>query len=146
MSYDATQLYRMTQAELDDLFRASPPGPMPAGRAEGTPVIAPDTPLSEPAGKLLHLLAWQGKVFDPATKTLRNIVTPLGIETIVAAVYEDTSWLDGKPTIVLDYSKTSLIAHWIRDEIRLIAPSAYLGIVYWGRDRLINFSLVFPAP
>jgi hypothetical protein len=146
MSYDATQLLKMTRAELDDLFRSSPPGPIPTGRADGTVIVAPDTPLSDPAAKLLHLLAWHGKVFDPKTRTLRNIVTPLGIETVVAAVYEDTSWLDQKPSIVLDYSKTSLIAHWVRDEIRLIAPGAYLGIVYWDHARLINFALVFPPP
>ena len=32
------------------------------------------------------------------------------------------SWLDSKECIVLDYSETSLVAHWIRDEIRQIAP------------------------
>ena len=26
--------------------------------------------------------------------------------------------MDGKECIVLDYSETSLLAHWIRDEIR----------------------------
>ena len=42
-------------------------------------------------------------------------------------------------------SQTSLIAHHIRDEIRLIAPGTYLGIVFWDRDRLINFALQFAA-
>ena len=54
-----------------------------------------------------------------------------------------TSWLDGKECIVLDYSDTSLVAHWIRDEIRLISPGFYLGKVYWGKERLIDFCLQF---
>ena len=32
---------------------------------------------------------------------------------------------------------------WIRDEIRLIGPGFYLGKVYWGKDRLIDFCLQF---
>jgi hypothetical protein len=51
--------------------------------------------------------------------------------------------LDGKECIVLDYSDTSLIAHYVRDEIRLISPNFYLGKVYWDKDRLIDFCLQF---
>ena len=64
-----------------------------------------------------------------------------GLEAIVAKVYKGESWLDGKECIVLDYSETSLVAQWIRDEIRLIGPGFYLGKVYWGKDRLIDFCL-----
>jgi hypothetical protein len=58
-------------------------------------------------------------------------------------VYVAPSLLDGKNCIVLDYSKTSLIAHWIRDEIREVGTNLYLGIVYWDNDKLINFALDF---
>ena len=51
--------------------------------------------------------------------------------------------LDGKECVVLDYSETSLLAHWIRDEIRLIGPGFYLGKVYWSKKRLIDFCLQF---
>jgi hypothetical protein len=44
---------------------------------------------------------------------------------------------------VLDYSETSLVARWIRDEIRQIGPGTYLGKVYWEKKRLIDFALVF---
>jgi hypothetical protein len=74
---------------------------------------------------------------------LRNKISILGLNAIVAEVYKGPSWLDQKECIVLDYSKTSLVAQWIRDEIRLIAPSAYLGKVYWGKKRLIDFALQF---
>ena len=58
----------------------------------------------------------------------------------------DQSWFDQKECIVLDYSKTSLLAQWIRDEIREVAPGIYLGMVYWGKKRLIDFALEFPWP
>jgi hypothetical protein len=89
----------------------------------------------------------EGKTFDGPHGALTNRITPFGINAIVAEVYVAPSWLDQKDCIVLDYSKTSLVAHWIRDEIRLIAPGVYLGVVYWSKKRLINFSLDFnPAP
>jgi hypothetical protein len=51
--------------------------------------------------------------------------------------------MDGKECIVLDYSETSLVARWIRDEIRQIGPKMYLGKVYWDKKRLIDFALDF---
>jgi hypothetical protein len=46
---------------------------------------------------------------------------------------------------VLDYSRTSLVAKHIRDEIRQIDPGTYLGIVYWDKTRTIHFALQFPV-
>ena len=62
---------------------------------------------------------------------------------IVAKVYQSPSWLDGKECTVLDYSETSLIAHRVRDEIREVAPGLYLGVVFWGREKILNFALNF---
>jgi hypothetical protein len=53
--------------------------------------------------------------------------------------------MDKKECIVLDYSETSLLAHWVRDEIREVGPCTYLGKVYLGKKRLIDFVLEFPA-
>ena len=47
-------------------------------------------------------------------------------------MYIAPSWFDGQPAIILDYSKTSLIAHKVRDEIREVSPGTFLGIVYYG--------------
>ena len=44
---------------------------------------------------------------------------------------------------MLDYSKTSLVAHWIRDEIREVAADVYLGLVYWQHARILHFALKF---
>jgi hypothetical protein len=143
MAYDAQQLLDMSQQQLDDLFRASPAGDIPSGEAEGTAIIAPGTVYSLPIAKIINFFNWQGKVFDPEKGELKNKITTFGVEAIVAKVAKGNSWLDGKECIVLDYSQTSLVAHWIRDEIRLISPNFYLGKVYWDKDRLIDFCLKF---
>jgi hypothetical protein len=133
----------MSQQELDDLFKASPPGDIPNGEAKGTAIIAPGTRYSDEIAEMISFFAWQGKVFDASKGLLKNKITTFGIAAIVARVYKDASWLDGKECIVLDYSDTSLVAKWIRDEIRLIAPNFYLGKVYWSKSRLIDFCLQF---
>ena len=142
---DAAELMKMSQVELDDLFKASPAGDIPDGQAKGTAIIAPGTKFSPEIAELISVFAWQGKTFDGKRGVLTNRILPLGLNAIVAEVYKDKSWLDGKECIVLDYSKTSLVAHWIRDEIRLIAPNFYLGKVYWEKSRLIDFCLDFSA-
>ena len=143
MAYDANQLLAMSQTELDDLFRASPAGPIPNGSAEGTAIIAPGTKYSMPIAQVINHFGWQGKVFDAEKGVLKNRLLAFGFEAIVAKVYKTPSWLDNKECIVLDYSETSILAHYVRDEIRLIGPGFYLGKVYWAKDRLIDFCLKF---
>lgn len=140
-----SDLLGKSQAELDDLFRTSPAGEIPRGEARGTVIVDPGTELAEIAAKVAHSMIWQGKVFDPDNGELRNKVTPFGIKAIAAQVYKGPSWFDDNESIILDYSKTSLVAHWIRDEIRQLGAGSYLGIVYWSKDRLLNFALDFPA-
>ena len=103
-------------------------------RPQGTAIIAPGTCTRESSRDIINFFGWQGKVFDAQKGMLKNKIMIFGIEAIVAKVYKAPSWLDGKECIVLDYSDTSLVAHWIRDEIRLIAPNFYLGKVYWDKD------------
>lgn len=135
----------MTDDELDGLFRQSDAGEIPRGEAEGTVLLRPGTQLAGPAAKLIHLLVWQGKVFDPERGELRNEILPFGIKAVRAKVYKEPSWLDDKETIVLDYSHTSIVAHWIRDEIRQVGPGTYLGLVFWERAKVLHFALQFPS-
>ena len=118
------------------------PGGIPVGDTMGTAVVLPGR---RPAGSrrsVARLLFWQGKVFDPASGTLKNKVTPLGIRSITARVYLGDSWLDrGTRAIVLDYSTTSLVARWIRDEIREVSPGLWLGKVFVGRWHALDFTL-----
>ena len=143
MAYTLAQLLTMSQAQLDDLFRNSPPGDIPNGDAKGTAIIPTGTNYSAEIATLINHFAWQGKVFDAQKGLLRNKIGPFGLNAIIAKVYKDNSLLDGKECIVLDYSDTSLVAHWIRDEIRLIGPGFYLGKVYWDNKPSIDFALQF---
>ena len=148
MTFD--DLKAQSQEQLDDLFRRSPAGPIPAGDASGQAIVCPGTFWSRVIARFVHILAWQGKVFtkdpDGQGATLVNKVTVGGVQLIVARVYHTPSWIDGKECIVLDYSKTSLFARKIRDEIRLVdaANKLYLGKVWWGKSRLVDFARQFP--
>ena len=143
MSLTARDLLEMSREELDDLFRASPAGPIPSGRGQGTAIFWPDTAISPAAARLVRRLAWQGKVVDPVRGELRNAIGPVGLLAIRAEVYDGDSWLDDQPAVIIDYRETSTVAHWVRDEIRSIGPGLYLGLVFWGRRRILHFSLQF---
>lgn len=143
MAYTSAQLLSMSQKELDDLFASSPAGEVPNGEAHGTAILAPGTKYSQEIASLVNIFAWQGKTFDAAHGTLTNRISAFGVNAIVAQVYKAPSWFDDKECIVLDYSKTSLLAKHIRDEIRLVSPGVYLGLVYWDKNRTIHFSLEF---
>ncbi len=143
MPYDVAKLLTLSQTELDKLFTDSPVGNSPDGEAEGTAIVAPGTTYSANIARFVSNFAWQGKVFDAKKGVLKNKILPFGLNAILARVYKGPSWLDGKECIVLDYSDTSIIAQWIRDEIREIQPGLYLGKVYWDKKRLIDFALKF---
>jgi hypothetical protein len=143
MAYDVHQLLKMPVADIDALFAKSPPGPIPNGEAQGTAIIAPGTSYSPEIATIINHFGWQGKNFDAQHGTLVNRILPFGLNAIVAEVYVGNSLIDNKPAIILDYSKTSLLAKHIRDEIRQIAPDTYLGPVFWDTKRLIHFALQF---
>jgi hypothetical protein len=143
MAFDVPQLLKMSNGQLDQLFSDSPAGEIPDGTAKGTAIIAPGTTYSADIAEFISLFAWQGKAFDAKRGVLRNRILPIGLNAIIATVYKDKSWLDQKECIVLDYSETSLVARWIRDEIRSIDPGFYLGRVYWDKKPLIHFTLQF---
>ena len=143
MSYDVPSLMKMSQADLDALFTGSPAGEIPNGQGKGTAIIAPGTSFTPAIAQMISYFAWQGKVFDAQKGVLTNLILPFGFNAVIAKVYKGPSWLDGKECIVLDYSETSMVAHWIRDEIRSIQPGLYLGKVYWDRSRLFDFTLEF---
>ncbi|MEZ5291115.1 MAG: hypothetical protein R2745_08540 [Vicinamibacterales bacterium] len=141
MAVDVKSLFSKTKEQLDELFRDAEAGPIPNGKAKGTALIVPGTAVSDELAEVVNLFVWKGKSFDAEHGTLRNRISVLGFNAIVASVYHGKSLLDDKPCVVLDYSKTSLVAKWIRDEIRLISPHLYLGRVYWDNKPILHFAL-----
>ncbi len=150
---DPGEFLKLSSEELDEIFRSAPAGAIPNGQGEGTAIIAPGTAVSDTIAKFVHIFSWKGKVFesdavDPQRATLKNRLLLFGTQAIIAQVYKGQSWLDGKECIVLDYSRTSIVAQWIRDEIREVSPGVYLGVVFWGKEKpeahkLIHFALKF---
>jgi hypothetical protein len=136
-------LLSMSRADLDALFTSLESGAIPDGSAEGTAIIAPGTSFTGNLAQLISIFGWQGKVFDAKRGVLRNRILPFGLNAIIATISRGASWHDQKECIVLDYSDTSLIAQWVRDEIRMIAPGFYLGKAYWDEEPLIHFALQF---
>lgn len=138
-------VHAMSRAELDELFRASASGRVPSGRARGTAMLFPGTGIDRALRALIRALVWKGKVFRPDTRDLKNCIGPFGMPLIRAQVYEAESWFAAGPAIILDYSRSSIVARWIRDEIREVAPGFYLGQVFGGRRRIALFTLEFPG-
>ena len=140
MPYGTNSLLNMSRAELDALFAQSPPGPIPNGDAKGTAILDPGSPHDAQIAEFAETL-WQGKTFSAATHTLQNRVTLFGVKAIAADVDEGLSLFDAKPCIVIDYSRRSVVAEPVRDEIRLIAPGQYLGRIYWNDEYRGYFAL-----
>lgn len=137
-------LLDLSGAALDELYRASAAGPIPRGIGAGTAILAPKTRAGRLLAAFVRATAWQGKVVDDDGTHLVNLVSPLRRRAIRARVYEDDSWLDGRRSIFIDYSKTSRLARWVHDEIREVEPGRYLGLVYLRHKRLpVRFTLDF---
>jgi hypothetical protein len=143
MPLTTAELLNMSPDQLDDVFRGSPTGPIPVGKGDGVALLAPGTPVSKVAATMVRAVAWKGKVFNPERGELLNMIGPPGALAIRAKVFAGKSWLDGKESIILDYRSTSRVAHWIRDEIRMVEPGTYLGIAYWDHTKILRFALQF---
>ena len=131
--------------ELDDIYCNADAGTIPSGDTRDTAIVTGSL-FSKTLAGIARAFAWQGKLFDLfppdyQSGVLINKITPFSLTFVVAKVYRDKSWMDGKETIVIDYSKTSFFAKVIRDEIREIEPGVYLGKVWWGKTRVLDFAL-----
>ena len=144
MPMSVGSLVGMSSAQRDEVFRSSPAGDVPRGTGDGVALLPLGPVPTRVAAAVIRALIWKGKVFDPRYDGLRNRMTPFGFRLIRAKVSKGPSWVDGEQCIVLDYSRTSLVAHWIRDEIREVAGRTYLGQVFVRGRRLLHFTLTVP--
>lgn len=121
------QLLQLSGPELEAVYRQGSAVGIPPGRVRGTAILAPGTRRNQ-AMALGTRLIWQGKIIDPAGNAAVNRF--FGLPIVRARVYQDRSWLDGAPSLVLDYSQTSRVYAQNRDEIRQVAPGLFLGLMY----------------
>jgi hypothetical protein len=140
-SLKVVQLLRLPRTDLDSLFARSDAGPIPNGEYRGTLILPLGSRALRGSGALVGKLAWRGKVFHSQTGRVTNRILPFGLRAITADVQKGASWLDGRECIVLDYSRKSLVARSVRDELRLLRPGLYLGRAYWRGVRLVDFAL-----
>lgn len=140
---EASSLSAMRRGELVALFESGTVTAVPDGTGHGTVLLGTGGVLGRAVAAICRVLVWRGKVVSASQGRLLNLKGPLGVPAIPAAVYEGPSWHDGRPCIVLDYSRTSSIARMIRDEIREIGPGTYLGLVFLGRRHVLDFALSF---
>ncbi|MER6333749.1 hypothetical protein ABT298_31375 [Streptomyces sp. NPDC001034] len=145
MALTETDLLKMGDAGLVELFRASPPGDIPKGPTEGTGIVRwGGSWVAQPLARLVRMTLWRGKVFDPEGY-LSNRMTAFDVLAIVAQVYTGPSLMDDQDCIVIDYSKISLVARGVRDEIREVEPGLFLGVVWLLGARVGWFTLRVPG-
>src|SRR5262249_61265107 len=99
---------------VGELFGAGTAGAIPDGRGRGTMLLGTGGRAARVAAALCYAFAWRGKVVNAREGRLKNLVTPLGVRAIEAAVYKQDSWYDGGTCLVVDYSETSFGAPKIR--------------------------------
>jgi hypothetical protein len=126
------QLLQMGPAEIEQVYRGGTVVAIPPGQVRGTAILSPGTRRTRVLARGTRVM-WQGKVIGTDGSSAVNRF--FGLKIVRGQLYQGTSWLDGAPTLVLDYSQTSRIYADNRDEIRQIAPGLFLGLMY---DRTTN--------
>ena len=64
------------------------------------------------------------------------VVSPQPTTPTAAAIQPVTaadlgpSWLDGKPSLIMDYCGTSHVWRDVRDEVREVAPGLFVGVMF----------------
>lgn len=120
-------LFALDEGQIIGLYRGGAAVGLPPGPVRGTPLLATGTRRARLTSRGARLL-WQGKVIDPdATGAVNRFA---GVKVIRGEFYQAPSWLDGAPTVVLDYQRTSHVYAKYRDEIRRIGPDLYLGLMF----------------
>ncbi len=135
------QLVCLSWCDLEQLYRQAKPGPIPAGYLRGQAIYCPCAPLSSTRSKVSQAL-WHGKHFCPGDGTLINQWC-LGAQAVRARVCYGESWLDGHPSIVMDYRGMAHVWGDVRDEIREVAPGLYLGLMYRCKSGQPRMKLFF---
>ena len=155
---DIAALRRLSYRELDELYRAaSSPRAISDlnGHARGA-MLAWRHPQMGPLAWLLRVFGastgfpWEGKSFDGESERGKGInrVNFFGKRKwFPFKTRFDASFVDGKPTFVLDYSGDGNppMIRSIVDEVREVAPGLYLGpaaIKIKGRPRRVLFFAV----
>lgn len=119
-------LRRMSPDQLCDLFTRSEVGTPLVGHARGRLVSLADRRGPVKAG--LTNAVWKGKTAAADGSFVNHWVG--GVDAIRSKYVIGTSWLDGRPAVVVEYPPGTPILGDTRDELREVAPGLYLGPLY----------------
>lgn len=124
------ELEGMSWPALEATYRAATAGDPPCGDFRGSALYC----LGKKGGKFRRessQLLWVGKRFEGGCMVNRWRAGT----AVRAAVSVGPSWLDGAPSVLMDYRGESAVV-WrnIRDEIRPVGPGVYLGMMIRYQD------------
>lgn len=122
-----SSLLSMDEAQLLAVYQQGSVAGLPTGKLKGTVLPAPGSRRNA-AMSTGGRLVWQGKVVDSSGTIAVNRF--FGISTVKGRLYQGTSWYDGQSSLILDYAGTSRVYAHMRDEIRLVGPGLYLGLMH----------------
>lgn len=125
---NANDLVRLSRSDLEAVYRVSDVGTIPMGSTRGTAIFKPGSRMTVPASRATRIL-WQGKFFKDDVMVNRV----LGMRAIDTRTYIGESWMDGKPSFILDYYETTKLFKDVRDEVREVSPGLYLGAMYFRK-------------
>jgi len=120
------EILHMSRCELEALFRGGTAARLPCGEFRGTPIVQPGSSVAPRASRASRIF-WQGKIINQECG--RGVNKFFGVRVVRAHVTEGESWIDSNPSVILDYSKTSMLFRNSRDEIRQVGPNTYLGVL-----------------
>lgn len=158
-AFSLSDLRRMSFEELDLLYRdAQRPAALSDLNGDGQgAMLAWRSPRSGPLAALLRamgtsgLFPWKGKSFRAATKDAGEGINRIKLfgsrQWFPFGTRFGASFLDGKPTFVLDYGARDNppLIKQIVDEVREVAPGLYMGpaaLKVSGKPRHILFFAV----
>lgn len=135
---NANDLVRLSRANLEAVYRVSDVGTIPMGSTRGRAIFNPGSRITMPASRVTRIL-WQGKYFKDDMMVNRV----LGVRAIDARAFVGDSWLDGKPSFILDYYETTKLFRDVRDEVREVSPGLYLGAMYFRKPAGPELAMFF---
>jgi hypothetical protein len=118
-------LVRSDRATLEALYSNGAVTTPPPGFAPGKAIPEPGSRKTVRKSRTIGIL-WKGKVFSEGQMINRLAG---GREAVTASVYVGESWLDGKPSLILDYAGHKRFGD-VRDEMREVSPGVYVGLTY----------------
>lgn len=125
-SLSGDSLKNLSARDLEALFRDGKAEPLPAGFARGRLLVVCGYRMPRLSIRLEEF-AWKGKHFGDDGSFINQFA---GFQALSSQAVMGTSWLDGKPCLVLEYAPGTPLFGNVRDEVRRIGPDLYLALAY----------------